>query len=268
MIGAIIGDIVGSIYEFNNIKTKDFNLFADRMEFTDDSILTIATADWLLHGGEAGEYYFRYATRYPHPMGGYGGRFTQWLQQSSEEIAEPYNSCGNGSAMRVSPVGWYFQTENDTLDAAKRSAECTHNHPEGSKGAQATALAIFLARHNASVQEIACRIEKDFGYDLSMPIDEIRLRYSWGGIDGMIDGGTCQGSVPQAISCALQATDFEDAVRNAISIGGDSDTIGCIAGSIAQALFGVPQDFVDHAMSILTSDLKAVVEEFNRVVII
>lgn len=264
MIGAIIGDIVGSIYEFNNIKTKDFDLCDERMEFTDDSILTIATADWLLHGGEPGEYYFRYASHYPCPMGGYGGRFSLWLHQSSDGIAEPYNSCGNGSAMRVSPVGWFFDTEEETLEAAKRSAECTHNHPEGIKGAQATALAIFLARHNIPVQEIAQRIEKDFGYDLSMPIDEIRLRYSWGGLDGMVDGGTCQGSVPQAISCALQATDFEDAVRNAISIGGDSDTIGCISGSIAQALFGVPQNLVDYAMSLLPSDLKAVVEEFNK----
>lgn len=256
MIGAIIGDMVGSIYEFDNIKTKAFKIFTDRMEPTDDSILTVATADWLLHGGEVGDYYSRYALAYPDPMGSYGPGFWSWVQRSKRRLAEPYGSCGNGSAMRVSPVGWFFETEEETLDAAKRSAECTHNHPEGIKGAQATALAIFLARHGATAEAIKERIEHDYGYDLSLSIDEIRPRYSWNGMDNAGNGGTCQGSVPQAIACALQATDFEDAVRNAVSIGGDSDTIGCIAGAIAEALFGVPQWMQDVAMERMAERLS------------
>lgn len=268
MIGAIIGDMVGSIYEFDNIKTKAFKIFSERMEPTDDSVLTVATADWLLHGGDMGEYYLRYALAYPDPMGSYGPGFWSWVQKGRHGIAKPYGSCGNGSAMRVSPVGWFFDTEEETLDAAKRSAECTHNHPEGIKGAQATALAIFLARHGASAQEIKERIERDFGYDLSLSVDEIRPRYSWGGLDNTGNGGTCQGSVPQAIACALQATDFEDAVRNAVSIGGDSDTIGCIAGGIAEALFDVPQWMQEVAMERLEErlsvHLREVVAEFSN----
>lgn len=268
MIGAIIGDMVGSIYEFDNIKSKDFEFFTDSMEPTDDSVLTIATADWLLHGGKAGDYYLRYANAYPNPMGSYGTGFWSWVKRANRGMAEPYNSCGNGSAMRVSPVGWFFNTEEETLNAAKRSAECTHNHPEGIKGAQATALAIFMARHGATAQEIKERLERDFGYDLSMSIDEIRSRYSWQGIDNAGNGGTCQGSVPQAVACALQAADFEDAVRNAISIGGDSDTIACIAGAIAEALFGVPHWMKDVAMERLSSRLSKqlcdIVDEFSN----
>ncbi|MBO4870982.1 MAG: ADP-ribosylglycohydrolase family protein [Muribaculaceae bacterium] len=263
MIGAIIGDIVGSIYEFDNIKTKEFEFFDDRMEYTDDSILTIATADWLFNGGFAGSYYLRYANEYSHPMGSYGTGFVRWVDRANRGIIEPYNSCGNGSAMRVSPVGWAFASEQETLDAAKRSAECTHNHPEGIKGAQATALCIFLARHGALLEDIKQRIEQEFGYDLSLTIDEIRPRYSWSGMDEAENGGTCQGSVPQAIACALQATDFEDAIRNAISIGGDSDTIGCITGGIAQALFGVPQWMQDKALSLLPQQLRNVVTQFT-----
>ena len=267
MIGAIIGDMVGSIYEFANIKTKEFEFFQDRMEPTDDSVLTVATADWLLHGGDVGDYYSRYALAYPDPKGSYGPGFWNWVQKSKHGLAKPYGSCGNGSAMRVSPVGWFFETEEETLDAAKRSAECTHNHPEGIKGAQATALAIFLARHGATAEAIKERIEHDFGYDLSLSIDEIRPRYSWDGLDKAGNGGTCQGSVPQAIGCALQATDFEDAVRNAVSIGGDSDTIACIAGSIAEALFGVPQWMKEAAMERMAERLSRqlcnVVEAFT-----
>lgn len=262
MIGAIIGDIVGSIYEFDNIKRKNFEFFDDRMEFTDDSILTIATADWLLNGGDSGAYYLRYANAYPHPKGSYGSGFVGWVHRANRGMMEPYNSCGNGSAMRVSPVGWAFDSEEATIEAARRSAECTHNHPEGIKGAQATALCIYLARHGATVEDIRRRIEQDYGYDLSMTVDEIRPRYSWSGLDGAEDGGTCQGSVPQAIVCALEATDFEDAVRNAISIGGDSDTIGCITGGIAQALYGVPQWMRAKAMSLLPEELRAVVGRF------
>jgi len=263
MLGAIIGDIVGSIYEFANIKTKDFPFFEDTMEYTDDSILTIATADWLLHGGTSGKYYSQYATEYPTPMGSYGTMFSQWVATSQQGIAEPYNSCGNGSAMRTSPVGWAFESEEATLAAALQSAECTHNHPEGIKGAQATALCIYLARHGATPAEIKTRIERDFGYDLSMSVDEIRPIYSWDGMNGN-PGATCQGSVPQAITCALEAKDFEDAVRNAISIGGDSDTIGCITGSIAEALYGIPMNIRKKAMEYLPAALRNTVEEFEE----
>lgn len=262
MIGAIIGDTIGSIYEFNNIKTKDFELFDSRMEPTDDSILTIATAHWLLDGGDVAQYYYRYATKYYNVMGGYGARFLWWLDRSQGSIAPPYNSCGNGSAMRVSPVGWAFDSEQETLDVAKVSAQCTHNHPEGIKGAQATALAIFMARKGFSTSQIKERIERDFGYDLSLSVDEIRPRYSWQGLDNAGNGGTCQGSVPQAIACALQATDFEDAVRNAVSIGGDSDTIACITGSIAEAAFGVPQWMCEKVLPLLDEQQRQVVNLF------
>lgn len=262
MIGAIIGDTIGSIYEFDNIKTKDFELFDKRMEPTDDSILTIATAHWLMDGGIAGEYYYRYASNYRYPMGGYGPRFVKWVAMSRYNLADPYNSCGNGSAMRVCPVGWAFDNEQDTLEAAKRSAECTHNHPEGIKGAQATALCIFMARKGATAAEIKKRIERDYSYDLSMTVDEIRPRYSWQGLDNAGDGGTCQGSVPQAIACALQAKNFEDAVRNAVSIGGDSDTIACITGGIAEALFGAPQWMKEKAMLLLDEHQQDIVRLF------
>ena len=269
MIGAIIGDIVGSIYEFSNIKTKDFPMFGEDCSYTDDSILAIATADWLLHGGEVAEFYFRYADKYNYPMGGYGSGFLKWVNDTkSGGGLSPYNSCGNGSAMRVVPVGWIsstipFLTEKRILRAAKNSAECTHNHPEGIKGAQATALCIYLARKKMPVNKIRKQIAKDFAYDLSLSVEEIRPRYSWQGIDGAGNGGTCQGSVPQAIICALEASDFEDAIRNAISIGGDSDTIGCITGGIAEALFGIPKDIRQKGMSYLPKELKDVVEEFE-----
>jgi len=188
----------------------------------------------------------------------------EWIHRSRRGIIQPYNSCGNGSAMRVSPVGWAFDTVNKTLDAAKVSAECTHNHPEGIKGAQAVALCIFLARQGKSSSEIKDRIQSGFDYDLSLNVNEIRPRYSWQGLDGIISGGTCQGSVPQAIICALEATDFEDAVRNAISIGGDSDTIGCIAGSIAEALYGIPDEIRRYGINSLPPTLRTIVERFEN----
>lgn len=169
MIGSIIGDIVGSVYEFtpNNIKTKQFEFFNPNGSYTDDSILTFATADWLLHGGEVAHYYSKYGEKYPWPMGGYGGGFKLWLVRSiRQQDYRPYNSCGNGSAMRVGPVGWAFDTIEEILAKAKESAECTHNHPEGIKGAQATALAIMMARHGCDKNEIRSEIEKRFEYDL------------------------------------------------------------------------------------------------------
>ena len=269
MLGAIIGDIVGSIYEFANIKTKDFPFFSGEKEYTDDSVLCIATADWLLHGGDVAEYYYRYASKYKHPMGGYGTSFWQWMLTAQEGKGFiPYHSCGNGSAMRIAPVGWLdsrvpFFAEDQIMKMAKSSAECTHNHPEGIKGAQATALCIYLARKGEPVKDILNRISKEFGYDLSLSVDEIRPRYSWQGLDGKGNGGICQDSVPQAIICALEARDFEDAIRNAVSIGGDSDTICCITGGIAEGLFGIPEAIREEGMTYLPKELRLIVEEFE-----
>lgn len=246
MIGSIIGDSVGSIYEFENIKTKDFEFFGLGIEPTDDSILTFATADWIMRGGEVWKFYVDYG--YNNPLGGYGERFARFVEMVSLGMKpEPYNSCGNGSAMRVGPVGWAFNTKEEVLAKAKESAECTHNHPEGIKGAQATALAIFMARKGASKDEIKATIESEFGYDLNFTLDELRPEYSW----AYPGAALCQGTVPQAIRCVLEATDYEDAIRNAVSLGGDSDTLACIAGSIAEPLFGVPQGFERTAHRLL-----------------
>ena len=259
MIGSIIGDIVGSVYEFtpNNIKTKQFEFFNPNGSYTDDSILTFATADWLLHGGEVAHYYSKYGEKYPWPMGGYGGRFKLWLIRSiRQQDYRPYNSCGNGSAMRVGPVGWAFDTIEEILAKAKESAECTHNHPEGIKGAQATALAIMMARHGCDKNEIRSEIEKRFEYDLQFTCEQIRPTYTW--------GETCQDSVPQAIVAFLDGEDYEDSIRNAISIGGDSDTIGCITGSIAEAYFGVPADLRNSAMNYLPEEFQSIISEFEN----
>ena len=259
MIGSIIGDIVGSVYEFtpNNIKTKQFEFFNPNGSYTDDSILTFATADWLLHGGEVAHYYSKYGEKYPWPMGGYGGGFKLWLIRSiRQQDYRPYNSCGNGSAMRVGPVGSAFDTIEEILAKAKESAECTHNHPEGIKGAQATALAIMMARHGCDKNEIRSEIEKRFEYDLQFTCEQIRPTYTW--------GGTCQDSVPQAIVAFLDGEDYEDSIRNAISIGGDSDTIGCITGSIAEAYFGVPADLRNSAMNYLPEEFQSIISEFEN----
>ncbi len=264
MLGAIIGDIVGSTYEFNNIKTKDFPFFTEGSEYTDDSILTLATADWLLHGGGIAGYYSRYAAKYDCPAGGYGTSFKSWVIRS-QRLGDftPYNSCGNGSAMRVSPVGWAYNTKEEVLHYARISAECTHNHPEGIKGAQVTALCILMGRQGSAKEQMRRTIETEFGYDLSLTTDEIRSRYSWEGLDNKGDGATCQGSVPQAVRAFLDGNDFEDCIRNAISIGGDSDTIGCITGSIAEAFYGIPRAIREKAWSYLPKEFQALVTEFE-----
>ena len=258
MLGSIIGDIVGSIYEFHNIKTKDFPFFSERCGYTDDSILTIATAKWILEGGSnnySGNYYFRYAFNYPSPMGGYGDGFLEWVHWAEDGEFSPYSSCGNGSAMRVGPVGWAYNTKEDILAHARYSAESTHNHPEGIKGAQATALCVMLARQGASKVEIRHTIETEFGYDLNFTCDGIRDSYKWSGI--------CQETVPQAIVAFLDGKDFEDSIRNAISIGGDSDTLGCITGSIAEAYYGIPHNIYNEALEYLPPEFKKVVNEFE-----
>jgi ADP-ribosylglycohydrolase len=256
MIGSIIGDIVGSIYEFSNIKTKEFEFFSMDGSYTDDSILTIATADWLLNGGDVAHYYSRYGIEHPWPMGGYGGGFQLWIVRSNRQNDfRPYNSCGNGSAMRVGPVGWAYDNKAEVLAKAKESAECTHDHPEGIKGAQATALCILMARQGSTKEEIRKEIIQEFGYNLDFTCDEIRPTYTW--------GGTCQDSVPQAIVAFLDSKNFEDSIRNAISIGGDSDTIGCITGSIAEAFYGIPKDIRDKGYAYLPKEFKKIVTEFE-----
>jgi ADP-ribosylglycohydrolase len=250
MLGAIAGDIIGSVYERDNIKTKQFPLFRAESRFTDDTVLTVAIADALLHQGDYTDTLKHYHQRFPGA--GYGGTFNAWAGSSNRE---PYNSWGNGSAMRVSSVGYAFNRLEQVLQEAKRSAEATHNHPEGIKGAQATAAAIFLARTGQSQGEIKTYIESTFSYDLSQTLDDIRPTYRF--------DVSCQGSVPQAITAFLESTDFEDAIRNAISLGGDSDTIACIAGSIAEAFYGgVPAAIAEETVIRLDQRLMDVVESF------
>lgn len=252
MLGAIAGDIIGSIYEFHNIKTKDFPLFKDESCYTDDTVLTVAVAHTILDGGGYGERLKQYYRRYPYVHGSYGERFTVWGESDS---TEPYNSWGNGSAMRVSSVGFAFDDLNSVLIEAKRSAEVTHNHPEGIKGAKATAAAIFLARTTQSKSAIKSYIENTFGYDLSQTLAQIRPVYQF--------DVSCQGSVPQAIIAFLESTDFEDAIRNAVSLGGDSDTIACITGGIAHAFYGsVPEAIAQPALASLDELLRTVTERF------
>ncbi|WP_103667968.1 ADP-ribosylglycohydrolase family protein [Pseudanabaena sp. BC1403] len=250
MLGAIVGDIVGSIYEFNNHRSKDFPLFGEDCKFTDDTVLTIAVADCLMNNGNYNEYIKNYARKYTGR--GYGGRFRQWI---SSESMEPYNSWGNGSAMRVSAVGFAYNDLEAVMNEAKRSAEVTHNHPEGIKGAQATAVAIFMARKGQSKEQIKAAIAQSFDYDLNRTVDEIRPTY--------VFNESCQETVPEAIIAFLESKDFEDAIRNAISLGGDSDTLACITGGIAEAFYGgVPKDISKKALSYLDSNMREVVEKF------
>ena len=270
MIGAIAGDIIGSIYEHDNIKTKEFPLFGPHPRtnlnhtrngrslrdcfFTDDTVLTIAVADWLLGGEDnlvdrLAHYTFKYSNR------GYGGMYMEWVNSHDRE---PYESYGNGSAMRVSAVAWLSKNYYEALELAEKSAVVTHNHPEGVKGAQATAAAIWLARHKHDAEYVREQIEELSGYDLNMTVDAIREDYEF--------DVTCPGSVPQAIVCVLEATSFEDAIRNAISIGGDSDTIAAITGSIAEAMFGIPGEIVEHVRSYLPNDMIEVLDRFAEYV--
>lgn len=279
MLGAIIGDIVGSIYEWNNIKTKDFPLFHESCCFTDDTVMTVATADAIMNGAGADDFidaYKKWGRLYPDA--GYGGNFGLWIRLYDRT---PYNSWGNGSAMRVSPCGWIMDCEyyaktgmwpETGRELAKLSAEVTHNHPEGIKGALAVADAIFMCRLYAgaycddkgnilkerfSLEEyktyIKKHIEQEYGYDLSETLDQIRPNYYF--------NESCQGTVPQAIIAFLESTDFEDAVRNAISLGGDSDTLAAITGSIAEAAYGIPDDIREKALSFLDEPL---IEVYNR----
>lgn len=250
LIGAIAGDIIGSIYEFNPIKSIDFPLFKEYSRFTDDTVMTVANADWLLTNESLFGIMQDYGNRYR--AAGYGFMFGEWL---TSDNPQPYNSYGNGSAMRVSPVGWAFDTLEETLEKAKESAEITHNHPEGIKGAQSVAACIYLARTGKSKQEIKEYIETTFGYDLSKACEEIRPIYSF--------SGSCQGTVPASIIAFLDSTSFEHAIRLSISLGGDADTMGAITGSIAEAYYQeVPEVIKKEVVKRLPEEFINIMESF------
>ena len=252
MIGAIAGDIIGSPYEFAGMKRVDFPLFIEKCRFTDDSVMTIAVAEVILHKRSYVDSFKRWGLAYPYA--GYGGMFHEWL--FSDNI-EPYNSFGNGSAMRVSPIGFAFDSLEEVLEEAKRSAEVTHNHLEGIKGAQSVASAIFLARIGKSKEAIKKYITTQFGYNLSRTLDEIRPSYSF--------RVTCQDSVPEAIIAFLESNDWEDAVRKGVSLGGDADTIGCIVGGIAQAYYkGIPEHIEKQVFKILPYESLVIINEFDK----
>lgn len=252
LMGAICGDIIGSIYEWHSTKSTDFPLFSRFSRATDDSVMTVAVADWLLTGKPIVEALQQWGRRYPRA--GYGGHFIHFL---TCDDPQPYNSFGNGSAMRVSPVGWAFDTLEETLRKAAESAAVSHNHPEGIKGAQATAAAIFLARKGHSKDEIKKYIEREFNYDLHRTVDEIRPSYQF--------DVTCQGSVPESIICFLESHDYESAVRLAVSLGGDSDTQGAITGGIAAAFYKeIPSHIVEECWKRLPPDMKEIVTRFGE----
>lgn len=251
MLGAMIGDIVGSVYEWDNIKTTEFEFFSEDCFFTDDTVLTAATAHALVTGKDYTTTYQDFSRRYPGR--GYGGNYSHWIYSQDPQ---PYHSWGNGSAMRVSPVGFAFNTVDEVLAEAMRSAVVTHDHPEGIKGAQATALAILMARQGASQSEIRDEITIRFNYDLNRTLAEIRPGYSF--------DVSCQGSVPEAIIAFLESEDYEDAIRKAVSIGGDSDTIACITGGIAEAYYGgVPVDIAENGKRFLPEEFIQILEAFK-----
>jgi len=250
MIGAIAGDMIGSPYEGYPIKNAGFSIIASG--FTDDTVLTVAVADVILSRADFTESIKTFARR--HHALPYGRSFRQWMWSWDNK---PYNSFGNGSAMRVSPVGFAFDTIEEVLEQAKRSAEVTHNHPEGIKGAQATALAVFLARSGADKETIRKEIEGRFRYDLNRTVEGIRPAYQF--------DISCQGSVPESIIAFLDADDYETTIKNAISLGGDADTMACIAGGIAQAFYKqIPSDIISDVRDKLTNDLLRVVDRFNE----
>jgi len=250
MIGASAGDIIGSVHECGRSRSKDFPLFGPESEFTDDTVLTVAVAKAILTDGDYRKAVLDFGRRCPDA--GYGGSFIGWL---SSDDPKPYNSWGNGAAMRVSPVGFAFETIDDVLREAALTAEFTHNHPEGIKGAQATALAVFLARTAEDKDTIRAEIAARFGYDLGRTVDMIRPSYSF--------DESCQGSVPEAIIAFLDSTSYEDAIRNAVSLGGDSDTLACITGGIAEAFYGSVSLEIRHKVGeILIPDLWRITESF------
>ncbi len=256
IIGAIIGDIVGSRFEFNNYRSTDFEFLNDKCFFTDDSVMTIAVADWVTKKSQTDRHLALYLREWgrKYPNRGYGGMFLRWLL--SKELSSPYNSFGNGSAMRVSPCGFYAQSLDEALFLAKQSAEVTHNHPEGIKGAQSVAAAIYLAKTGNKKDIIKEYIENNFGYDLSRTCDEIRRVYKF--------NETCQETCPEAIIAFLESHDYESAIRLGISIGGDSDTIGAITGGIAAAYYGIPDSIMEDVKRFIPFEFIDIVEKFEN----
>lgn len=253
MLGAIIGDIVGSVWEFHRIRTKHFQLFGEKNGITDDSILTVAVADALLHDRDPAEALRDWARKVKpgRHVAGYGKRFINWV--AAPTVQPPYGSFGNGGAMRVSPAAFLATSLEDCLDKARRVTEVTHNHPEGMKGALATAHAIWLARQGEPAAAIRLAIAETYGYDMSRTVDEIRAVHVY--------NETAAGCVPEALTCALEATDFEDAIRNAVSLGGDSDTLASIAGGVAEALYGIPQDIVKRAWTFIPPEMRELIQK-------
>jgi ADP-ribosylglycohydrolase len=252
MLGAIAGDIIGSPYERHQAYDMDFPLFRKRSHFTDDSVLTTAVAHAILNDGDYASSMKMFGRRYPRA--GYGGAFKHWIW---EDEVIPYNSWGNGSAMRVSPVGFAFDSPETVLEEAKTSAECSHNHPEGIKGAQAVALAVFLAKKGCAKEDIRKEISGRFNYDLSRTLEEIRPTYHF--------HVSCQQTAPEAIIAFLESENYEEAVRQSIFLGGDSDTLACIAGGIAQAYYKeLPSQIVENVRRMLTEDLLEVVDQFRE----
>jgi ADP-ribosylglycohydrolase len=256
IIGAIIGDIVGSRFEFNNYRSTDFQFFNDKCFFTDDTVMTIAVADWVKNKHQTDRHLALYLREWgrKYPNRGYGGMFLRWLL--SKELSSPYNSFGNGSAMRVSPCGFYAQTLDEALLLAKQSAEVTHNHPEGIKGAQSVAAAIYLAKTSNTKDIIKEYIEQNFGYDLSRTCDEIRRVYKF--------NETCQETCPEAIIAFLESHDYESAIRLGISLGGDSDTIGAITGGIAAAYYSVPDSIIEDVKRFIPYEFIDIIEKFEN----
>ena len=278
MLGAIIGDTVGSVYEFENIKTTEFDLFSPESIYTDDSVMTLAVAHWLFNDKTYNtqtlvDTVVYFANEYPCPKGGYGDRFLEWLTYPDvgveeverdngtkgivfRELRKPYNSWGNGSAMRTSAVGWMFDTLEETERIAALQAGITHDHPEGIKGAQAVSAAIFMARNGMSKDAIKLYIENKYGYDLSKTCDEIRPYYEY--------NESCQGTVPQAMIAFLESTDFESCLRLAVSLGGDCDTLTCIAAGMAEAFYkDIPEWIVDEVWKRLPYDFKKILYRLN-----
>ena len=257
MLGAIIGDIVGSRFEWNNIKTKEFEFFTRNSFATDDSIMTLAVAKAILESKKDPDVLRKTIARHlqevgrPYPNCGYGGMFHSWMYTDNPK---PYNSYGNGAAMRVSPCGFAASSLEEAKMLSEIVTEVTHNHPEGLKGAEATTVAIYLAREGKSIPEIRAHIDKHY-YPMNFTLDEIRPTYRF--------NETCQQTVPQAIMAFLESTGFEDAIRNAISIGGDSDTLAAITGGIAEAFYGIPTDIREHALTYLDKRLLAILNAFE-----
>lgn len=254
MLGSIIGDIIGSTYEFNNTRDYNFALFPKGSSFTDDTICTVAIADAILKGIPYRDSLLKWCRKYPNPVGAYGSMFSKWVHS---HYPKPYNSFGNGAAMRVSPIGWAFLKSIDVLDEAKKSAECTHNHPEGVKGAQTIAMCTWYLANNRNFSDAKKMVDdicggmygSDYARHLPAP--------------GVWDG-TCQGCVPLAVYIFLKSKDFEDAIRLAVSYGGDSDTMGAIVGALAGAFYDIPEEFSLKALRHLPAEMLKVFNDFER----